>query len=105
MKTTAQFRRAPAYAPTLPPPEQVKAVVGRGKAEIRHTEFARELGLHPRTVRRQFVRGGLPGAKEHSERVLMVPMHLLRLAKVWGLRQVERMAQAGLIPSPGSHSS
>ena len=30
----------------------------------------------------------------------MVPAELLRLAKIYGLRQVGRLAKAGKIPSP-----
>ena len=64
---------------------------------MRHTDFARGLGISPRTVRDVFKRGGLPGAVEHSAYILMVPTHLFRLAATYGLRHVERMAKAGLI--------
>jgi|GEM_PF-7080538 len=82
---------------TLPPPEQIAAVLGQRGGEMRHTEFARRLGIHPRTLKRQWLRGGLPGAKQHSAKILVVPVRLLRLAEAYGLRQVERMAQAGLL--------
>ena len=84
-------------APALPAPAQIAAVMARRGGDIRHTEFARRLGIHPRTVKRQWLRGGLPGAKQHSERILVVPVHLLRLAEAFGLRQVEQMAKAGTI--------
>jgi hypothetical protein len=86
----------------LPPTEQVQAVIGRRSGEMRHTEFARTLGLTPRQVRDCWKRGGLPGAKEHSAYILVVPRYLLRLAQTYGLRQVERMAKAGLLSSPAS---
>jgi transposase-like protein len=78
-------------------PADIAAVGGSGEGEMRHTELAAKLGIHPRTLRRQFARGGLPGAVEHGERILMVPTRLLRLARAYGLRGVERMANAGLL--------
>lgn len=72
----------------------------RAHAEMRHTEFAQELGISQRLVRAAFNRGELPGAKEHSAYILMVPAELLRLAKIYGLRQVGRLAKAGKIQSP-----
>lgn len=83
--------------PGTPAPALIAAVMARRGGEIRHTEFARRLGIHPRTVKRLWLRGGLPGAKQHSERILVVPVHLLRLAETFGLRQVEVMAKAGTI--------
>ena len=59
--------------------------------------MARQLGIHPKTIRRQYLRGGLPGAKEHGPRILMVPISLVRLAKIYGLRGVEQMARVGLV--------
>ncbi|HWA07954.1 MAG TPA: hypothetical protein VG838_00660 [Opitutaceae bacterium] len=81
----------------LPPKEQVLAVIGKRAGEMRHTEMARKLGIAPRHIRDQFKRGGLPGAKEHTAYILMVPTHLYRLAEAYGLRGVERMAKAGLL--------
>lgn len=81
----------------VPSAEEVAAVIGKRSGEMRHTEFARELGISPRIVREQYKRGGLPGTKEHSAYILIVPTHLLRLARTYGLRQVERLAKAGMI--------
>lgn len=64
---------------------------------MKHTDFARALGVSVRTVRRCFARGALPGALEHSRNVILIPTHLWRLAATHGLRQVERMARAGMI--------
>ena len=88
---------APLVPGTIPAPEQIAAVAGQRGGEMRHTEFARRLGIHPRTLKRQWERGGLPGAKQHTRNILVVPVRLLRLAEAYGLRQVERMAQAGLL--------
>jgi hypothetical protein len=77
--------------------QEINTVIGRRGGEMRHTEFARRLGLSSRQVRSCFMRGGLPGAKQHTANIIVVPVHLLRLAQAYGLRQVERMAQAGLI--------
>lgn len=65
---------------------------------MRHTVFARVLGIHPRSVRRAFVRGALPGALNHGERILVVPAFLLPLCASHGLRHMARLAQAGLLP-------
>ena len=76
---------------------QIDAIGGQRTGEMRHTEFAHRLGISPRTVKRQWLRGGLPGAKQHSSHILMVPVRLLRIAQAYGLRQVERIASAGLL--------
>jgi hypothetical protein len=62
---------------------------------MRSPQFARRLGVHPRTVRRCFARKGLPGAVEHGPRLLLIPVRLLRLAEAYGLRWVETEARAG----------
>ena len=82
---------------TLPDAAQIEAVAGQRTGDMRHTEFARRIGIAPRTLKRQWLRGGLPGAKQHTKNILVVPVRLLRLAEAYGLRQVERMAQAGLL--------
>ena len=69
-------------------------------AHLRHTEFARELGVSQRIVRDAYKRGELPGAMEHSAYILMVPTAILRLAKIYGLRHVGRLAKAGRLPAP-----
>ena len=69
-------------------------------AQLRHTEFARELGISQRIVRDAYKRGELPGATEHSAYILMVPTAILRLAKIYGLRHVGRLAKAGRLPGP-----
>lgn len=81
----------------LPAPDQVAVVMGRQGGRIRHTVFARKLGLTPRQIRNAYKDGGLPGAIEQTERILEVPVHLVRLAEAYGLKQVVRMAKAGLI--------
>lgn len=86
-----------AAGPALPTREQVAAVLTQRNTKIRHTEMAQRLGVDTRLIRRAFIRGALPGAIEHSHNIIMVPLHLLRLAEAYGLRQVERMAQAGLL--------
>ena len=69
-------------------------------AYLRHTEFGRLLGINQRIVRDAYKRGELPGSVEHSAYILMVPMSLLRLAKIYGLRHVGRLAKAGRLPAP-----
>ena len=81
----------------LPSPTEIDAVCGKRSGMMRATAFAREMGVHPRTVRRQWARGGLPGCREDGPHLLKVPTHLLRLAHAYGLRGIERMARAGLI--------
>lgn len=84
-------------APVTPTVAQLDAIIARKGGNIKHSDFARRLGIHPRTVKRQWLRGGLPGAVQHSTHILMVPAHLLRVAQAYGLAQVERMAKAGLL--------
>ena len=74
-------------------------------AHLRHTEFARELGVSQRIVRDAYKRGELPGAMEHSAYILMVPTAILRLAKIYGLRHVGRLAKAGRLPAPAQLES
>lgn len=81
----------------LPQQETVQEIAGHAKGRISHFVFARKLGIPPKIVRSQFKRGGLPGAVQHSSHWIMVPTSLLRLAEAYGLKQVERMAAAGLI--------
>lgn len=81
----------------FPSREELAAVVTKRHAKIRHTEMAERLGVNSRLIRRAFMRGALPGAIEHSANIIMVPLHLLRLAEAYGLRQVERMAKAGML--------
>jgi hypothetical protein len=84
---------------TTPTRAELLAVAGKKGGYIRSTAFAEKMRVHPRTIRRCFARGGLPGAKEQGERILDIPTRLLRLAEAYGLRQVERMARAGQIPA------
>lgn len=92
--------RKPRVPSELPPQAEVDTVSGpRRRPMMRHTNFARELGISPRIVRDVFNRGGLPGAVEHSAYILMVPTFLFRLASTYGLRHVERMARAGMLSS------
>lgn len=80
-----------------PDARQIAAVMGRRTGEISSTEVAKRIGVHPRTVRRAYKRGALPGAKEHGERILVIPMGVFRLIEAYGLHGVEKMAAAGLI--------
>jgi hypothetical protein len=82
-------------------PETVASIAGPTSGLMPSAVFARKLGIHPRTVRRLHARGALPGSVDHGARLLRVPAHLLRLAVVYGLRGVERMAAAGLLPNTG----
>lgn len=94
-------RELPAPAPLpraqLPAPVEIAAIAGRDTGTMRHSEFAHRLGIHPDTVRRAWKAGGLPGAVEQTQRSLMVPARLLRLAKVYGFVPVTRMGRAGLL--------
>jgi hypothetical protein len=94
-------RELPAPAPLprtqLPAPLDIAAIAGRDASTMRHSEFARRLGIHPDTVRRAWKAGGLPGAIEQTQRTLLVPCRLLRLAKAYGFMPVTRMGRAGLL--------
>lgn len=79
-------------------PEEIASIAGPGAGMMPSSIFARRMGVSARTVRRMFARGALPGAREDGPHLLRVPGHLLRLATVYGLRGVERMAAVGLIP-------
>lgn len=79
-------------------PEDIAAVAGNTRGLVRASVFAQKVGVSPRTVRRMYARGALPGAREDGPRLLKVPAHLLRLAAAYGLRHVERMARAGKLP-------
>lgn len=72
-------------------------MIGRRGGEIRSPKFAARFGVCTRTIRKMYARGALPGAKEHGERILVIPAHLARVAEAYGLRGLERMAKAGLI--------
>jgi len=96
-RTADEASAAMATRRELPTPQEIDLVMGRRGGEMRSARLAREIGVHPRTVRRQFERGGLPGAKEHGARILTIPMYLYRLITAYGMRGVERMAKAGLI--------
>lgn len=92
---TAMKRRLPI---DLPPYVEIDAVAGRRqRGMIRHTEFAEIIGIRSQIVRRCFLRGGLPGAVQHSANIIMVPQYLVRLTVTYGLLQVERMAKTGLL--------
>lgn len=88
---------APSWPP-MPAQQQVDTVIGQKRSTtIKAPAFAAALGVHTRTVRRAFLKGSLPGAVEHGERILVIPSHLLRLAQAYGLRGLERLAKAGRI--------
>lgn len=89
----------PPLAPwATPAPDELARVAGPARGEVSSTEFARRLKIHPRTVRRWFSAGGLPGAREHGPRTLRVPLRLLRLAQCYGLRRVVAWGKEGLLP-------
>lgn len=88
----------------LPSADEIALVGLPGRRMMRSSAFAKALGISPRTVRRAFARGALPGALEHGKHTLIVPVHLLRLASTYGLRRVEFMAQAGMLSANPRHS-
>lgn len=100
--TATDAARASAAIETGPQPsaEELQTVIGKRGGDMRSTDFARRLGIHPRTVRRMYARRELPGAREHGERILLVPAHLLRLALAYGLRHVGRLARLGQLAAP-----
>ena len=75
----------------------LEAIAGKRNGFMRQREFAERLGVHPRTIKRAYLRGALPGSIQHGPRILMIPTHLYRLSIAYGLHGVERMAKAGLI--------
>lgn len=91
------LRKAAKKSVGAPAPLRVEVleVAGSSGGKMRHTAFAKKLGIRPNLVRQVYKRGGLPGSIEHSAYILMVPTRLLRLAEAYGLRQVEIMAKAG----------
>lgn len=101
---TAAEATAVARVRDLPEPAEVAAIAGRMGGMMRASRFAREVGVHPRTVRRMYARGALPGAREDGPKLLKVPAWLLRLVAAYGLRGVERLAEAGQLPGtrPGA---
>lgn len=103
--SSAADAAAAACGRELPTPAQIEAVSGRRAGWMLSPEFAKHLGVHPVTIRRQWARGGLPGCREDGPRLLRVPTRLLRLAHAYGLRGVERMAKAGLLASAGQAGS
>lgn len=97
LSSSAGSTSACSASPGIPFASEVERVAGPAAGDVRHTVLAKKLGVHPRTIRRQYLRGGLPGAKEHGARILVVPARLIRLAQAYGLRGIERMATAGLL--------
>jgi hypothetical protein len=64
---------------------------------IDHRTFAKRIGAPSQLVKAVFRRGGLPGAIEHSPRLLLVPAGLVDQALTYGLRGLERRAKAGVV--------
>jgi hypothetical protein len=64
---------------------------------IDHKTFARRLGVGSKLVRHAFRRGTFPGAVEHSETLVVIPVRFLDMAHEHGLRGLERRVKAGLI--------
>lgn len=56
--------------------------------------LAKQLGLHPKTVRRRWQAGEIPGI-EHGPRTLVIPHRACRLIKIHGLLGYARLQQAG----------
>lgn len=56
--------------------------------------LAKQLGLHPKTLRRRWAAGEIPGI-EHGPRTLVIPHRACRLIKMHGLLGFARMMQAG----------
>lgn len=81
----------------FPSREDALRAMGQRGGEMRHTAVAKRLGVSTRILRASYRRGGLPGAKEHSPYILMIPVKLVRLAEAYGLSVVERMAKAGML--------
>lgn len=71
----------------------LSALDKRRKMTTSH-DLARELGLHPKTVRRWVLRNEIP-AIAHGPRLLMIPNRICQLVKLWGLDGVRRMALRG----------
>ena len=61
---------------------------------IKSHAFARQLGVHPKTIRRMWSRGDLPGIL-HGPRTLLIPRLICRLARTYGLIGVARMIRQG----------
>jgi hypothetical protein len=54
---------------------------------ISTADLAREFGLHPKTVRRAWARGELPGI-EHSRNRVLIPRPIANLARRYGMARV-----------------
>lgn len=95
---TVSLDRGVAVPPPLPRSAELAAVAGwKDPARLDHRVFAKRLGVPPNTVRAAFKKGGLPGAVQHTERIIFIPAHLLRLAQTYGLMRVKQMAAAGML--------
>lgn len=72
-----------------------REIAGRSiKGGLLSFKLARDLGVHPKTIRRRWERGELPGV-EHGERTLVIPHEACRLVKIYGLVGYARMRAAG----------
>lgn len=74
-----------------------RAIAGRpgtGKG-VKSSDLARQIGVHPRTIRRRWAKGELPGI-EHGEHTLIIPHEAVRLVKSYGLLGYARMRAAGM---------
>jgi len=64
---------------------------------IDHKTFAKRLGVGSKLVRHAFRRGAFPGAIEHSEQLVHIPVRFLELCHTYGLRGLERRIKAGIL--------
>jgi hypothetical protein len=64
---------------------------------LHYKKFAERIGAPSRVVRAAFKRGALPGAIQHSDRIILVPAALVKPATIYGLMGMERRIKAGLM--------
>lgn len=75
--------------------EREIATTGRGSGRgVKSFELARKLGVHPKTIRRRWEAGDLPGI-EQGDRTLIIPHEAVRLVSIYGLLGYARMKRAG----------
>jgi hypothetical protein len=77
----------------------IKVEIARSGAvrPLHYKKFAERIGAPSRVVRAAFKRGALPGAIQHSDRIILVPAALVKPATIYGLMGMERRIKAGLM--------
>lgn len=65
-------------------------------AGVKSHMLARRIGVHPKTIRRAWKRGDLPGIA-HGPRCLMIPWNVCKLVTQFGLLRVAGMRRRGEI--------